>query len=245
MIDNVIKKLENYQRFTLEEKNVLAQFMGPARRLEKGDNVLTEKGNPQEVNVLIEGWAARYKITKEGRFQTLAFLVPGDFCDIHITLVDRMDHSLYAVTPAKFCSIAKQKIEVLYEEYPRLARAFFWSIIVDESILREWLVNIGSRPADQRIAHLLCELLIRCRAAGLTDNHGYDMPLTQQQLGEAMGITPVHTSRVITRLRNAGLISIANRRLEILDWEEMKEFAEFEPNYLHLDHAEPSLVKEF
>ncbi|MGP9632755.1 Crp/Fnr family transcriptional regulator [Halomonas sp. AOP43-A1-21] len=244
MLTNLIKKLENFQLCTSEEVKALESYITPVRILKKSEDLIQESDKPYEVNILLEGWASRYKITDAGKYQALSFLIPGDACDVHITLIDRMDHSICAVIPSKFTSIPQHKIEEMYALQPRLARAFFWSMLVDESTLREWIVNIASRQADQRMGHLFCELLIRSRAAGLTTDHGFVMPLTQQQVGEAMGITPVHTNRVISKLRQEGLISWENKFLKINDWEKMKKFSDFDANYLHLDKADPSLANE-
>lgn len=244
MLENFIKKLENFQSFTTEEINVLESFTTPVRTLKKYEDLIQQEAKPYEVNILLEGWATRYKITEAGKFQALAFLIPGDTCDVHITLVERMDHSICAVMPSKFTSIPQHRIEEMYENYPRLARALFWSMLVDESTLREWILNLAGRKADQRMAHLFCELLVRSRAAGLTDDHGFVLPLTQQQVGEAMGITPVHTSRVLNRLRAEGLISWERKFLKILDWKRMKDFSGFDATYLHLDKAHPSLAQD-
>lgn len=108
---------------------------------------------------------------------------------------------------------------------------FFLVMQVDESTPREWIANIASRQADQRMGHLFCELLVRSRAAGLTNDHGFVIPLTQQQVGEAMGITPVHTNRVISKLRQEELISWENTFLKIHDWKRMKEVSDFDANY--------------
>ncbi|RUR31835.1 Crp/Fnr family transcriptional regulator [Vreelandella nanhaiensis] len=214
------------------------------RFLNKSEDLIQEADKPYEVNILLEGWATRYKITEAGKFQTLAFLIPGDACDVHITLIERMDHSICAIIPSKFTSIPQHRIEEMYVDHPRLARALFWSMLVDESTLREWILNIAGRQADQRMAHLFCELLIRSRAAGLTSSHGFILPLTQQQVGEAMGITPVHTSRVLTRLRTEGLISWESKFLQIHDWKRVKDFCGFDATYLHLDRAHPSLAQD-
>ncbi|WP_340162376.1 Crp/Fnr family transcriptional regulator [Vreelandella songnenensis] len=222
----------------------LEHYITPIRSLRKSEDLIRVDDSPNEVSILLEGWATRYKVTDNGKYQALGFLIPGDACDIHITLVDKMDHSICAVIPSQVTSIPKHRIQELYESHPRLSRALFWSMLVDEATLRQWLVNIGGRQADQRMAHLFCELLIRSRAAGLTDDHSFMLPITQQQVGEAMGITPVHTNRVISKLRSEGLVSWENRSVTIHDWERMKVFSDFDANYLHLDKASPSLAKE-
>ena len=122
-------------------------------------------------------------------------------------------------------------------ERPAIARALWWSALVDEATLREWLVNIGRRPAEQRIGHLLCELLMRLETVGLTNGNHYELPITQADVAETMGLTLVHVNRVLQRLRASGLITLANRQLVINDVQALKEFSEFNPNYLHLGNT--------
>ena len=113
----------------------------------------------------------------------------------------------------------------------------WWATLVDEAILREWVVKIGSCPATVRTAHLLCEMLLRLRAVGLASDDGYDLPLTQAELADAMGISAVHVNRVIRRLRSEGLVRIENRHVTIRNWERLKEIGEFTPAYLHQEQG--------
>lgn len=244
MLRYLFNRLDNYQTSTPQEIDALERLTSPVRVVAKGEDIVQQQQPPNGVHILLEGWASRYKVTREGKYQTLAFLMPGDIFDLHINLIDRMDHSIVALTPCRVITIPNHRVEALYEQQPRLSHALFWSTLVDLSTLREWLVNVGSRPSAQRLAHLLCELLIRARTAGLTNDLSFELPITQRQLGEAMGITSVHMSRVMSKLRKEDMITLNDGRLEILDWEKLKEFGDFEPTYLHLDRAHPDLAKD-
>ena len=130
--------------------------------------------------------------------------------------------------------IPRHAILELTHHHPRITHALWWATLVDEATLREWLVNVGQRPALTRVAHFFCELLLRLRAVGLAEDDGCDMPLTQEDLADVFGLTPVHVNRTLQELREAGLIVLRNRRLEIPDAERLKAFCGFNPNYLHL-----------
>lgn len=187
---------------------------------------------------------SRFRDNHEGKKQVLNYQLPGDFCNLHTTLAKKIDHTISALTPSKIGFIPYQEIYNIYEKHPHLARSLSWSSLIDISILQEWLVNLGLRSSEQRLAHLLCELLIRARAAGLTEDHLFELPLTQAQLGEAIGITQVHTNRVMQKLRKQELITFQNKKFHISDWEGMKEYADFDALYLHLERADPSLKKD-
>src|SRR5215207_4764045 len=122
----------------------------------------------------------------------MAYLIPGDLCDIHVTLLDQMDHSIGALSRCKVAYIPRERMATLMTEHRRLSRALWWSVLVDEATLREWLVTMGQRPADKRIAHFLCEMLLRSRAVGLTEDDSFELPLTQEELDDSMGLTTVH-----------------------------------------------------
>jgi CRP-like cAMP-binding protein len=161
-------------------------------------------------------------------------LVPGDFCDLHVFILKEMDHSIATLSRCTVVKIPRQCILELTER-PAIARALWWAALVDEATLREWLVNIGARPAEQRLAHLLCELLSRLRVVGLADGGQYELPVTQQELGDTTGMSNVHVNRVLQRLRRDGLITLKDKNLVILDVNRLNAFSGFTPNYLHLD----------
>ncbi|GAB2794566.1 Crp/Fnr family transcriptional regulator [Halomonas shantousis] len=245
MLTNFIQKLNNFQEHSADEIAILEDAVSGVVDVDKGIDILNERQRPGDVQLLIDGWACRYSVTRQGKGQIMAYLLPGDLCDVHVTLLNRMmDHSIRTLSRAKVASIPRRKMEDIIDNHPRLARSLFWSTLVDESILRMWLLNLGARPANRRLAHLFCELLVRSRAAGLTANHSFYLPLTQAELGEAMGITIVHTNRVMQKLRSEGLITFRQKHLQINDWEAFKSFSEFESTYLHLERADPSLARD-
>lgn len=120
------------------------------------------------------------------------------------------------------------------DDHRDIERALWWATLVDEAVLREWLTSMGQRDAFSRIAHLLVELWLRMRAIGLAANDSFSLPLTQTDLGDALGLTPVHINRTLQRLRGDGLITLERKQLTIHGPDRLMELAGFEPNYLHL-----------
>jgi CRP-like cAMP-binding protein len=204
-------------------------------RLHKAGHTLIGQGDrPEMVFLLVEGWACRYKDLRDGSRQIMAFLIPGDLCDINIFILNQMDHGIALLSDARVAAISKGEMEALLKERHDLARALFWATLVDEAVLREWLANIGQRDAFERVAHLFCELWVRLNQVGLVTADRFSLPLTQEQLGQTMGLTPVHVNRVLQRMRAENLITLEAKHLTILNCERMKRVAGFSPNYLHL-----------
>lgn len=237
LIDAFINTIENFIQLSDAEKQLLQSAVTRVDEVKKGQVINCEEERPSHVHVVVEGWAYRYKYAEQGDRAIVGYLLPGDMSDIHITLLDHMDHSVGALTPAKIALIPLETIREIYENHIPLSYAFFWSSLISESILREWFVNNTVRPADKRVAHLLCEMLVRHQLAGLTHDNSFHLPLTQAELSDAVGITPVHTNRVLQRLRSEEMISLDKKRLAILDLERLMQFAEFSPSYLHLSEA--------
>ena len=104
---------------------------------------------------------------------------------------------------------------------------------MDEAISREWLVNLGRREADKRVGHLICEMLLRSKAVGLTTDDSFVVPLTQEQLGDTMGLSAVHMNRTLQKLRGDGLITSDGKRIVVHDYFKLAEFSGFDPIYLH------------
>ena len=236
----LIAKLEQFARLSDGDRRLLEDAARDVRRLEAHRDVIAEGDRPDHVHLLLEGWAVRYKVLPGGERAIMAYLIPGDLCDLHVALLDRMDHSIGTLTPARVAYIPRGTVGALMGRGDDLARALLWSTLVDEAILREWLVSMGRRPADKRVAHLVCEMLLRSRAVGLTDDDGFDLPLTQEELADTMGITPVHMNRTLQLLRQDGLITTEGRRVTVSDPGRLMELADFDPNYLHQEGGGPA-----
>lgn len=217
-----------------EDREWLQSLTGRVEDLTSDQDLIREGDNPETVHLILEGFAARYKMTIDGKRQIFAYLIPGDFCDLHVALLKRMDHSIGTLSPCRVATLLPSTIIEITERRPALARALWMTSLVDEATLREWLLNLGQRPARERIAHLFCEMHVRMRAVGLTTDGSFEFPLTQEELGDTTGLSIVHVNRSLKELREAGLVTMRNDRLIILDVERLKTFAGFDPAYLHL-----------
>ncbi len=204
------------------------------RQVGARQQIIQQGDRPEDVHLVLDGFACRYKVLPNGSRQIIALLVPGDFSDLHVAILGKMDHSIATLSPCTVADIPRATILDLIGNHPRIARALRWATLADVAILREWLVNMGQREAHHQLAHLFCELLIRLQAAGVGDTNGYSLPLTQEDMADVLGLTSVHVNRTLQLLREEGLIVLRRRRLDIPDVERLMLYCDFNPDYLHL-----------
>lgn len=230
-----VRKLEAFAPLSREERRAVDALHGQIVTGKAGDDLIVEGERPDHVRLLIAGWGYRYKLLPDGGRQIMAYLVPGDLSDIHGFLLRRMDHSIGLLSDAIMGLISEEAMTTLLAAHPRVARALGWATLVDAATLREWLANMLRREPFERLAHLLCELRIRLHMVGLVDGQAFDLPLTQAELGDTIGLNAVTVNRVLQRLRGEGLITLKQGRLVILDPDRLVALSGFDPNYLHLD----------
>lgn len=209
------------------------------RRVAAGADLIVTGERPVHVFVILEGWAMRYKMLRDGRRQIVAFLVPGDLCDPFCFLLHRQDHNIGAMTDLHIGEITREVMEDMVISRPEIAKAMWVSALVAASIQREWCVNIGKRIAFERLSHLLCELFHRLSHVGLATGNQCALPITQYDLADATGLTAIHVNRTLQELRRLGLIELRRRQLIIPDLDQLQQVAEFDPAYLHPAPTEP------
>jgi CRP-like cAMP-binding protein len=230
----LVAKLETRARLADEDRAALNTLYRDAREVSARRNIIREGDRPDYIHLMVEGWAARYKLLPDGARQITAFLIPGDFCDLHVTILGEMDHSIATLTRSKVAFIPRATMDRLTDR-ASLAKAFWWATLVDEAVLRSWIVNIGRRDAFEAVGHLVCELYVRMKNIGLVEGHRFEVPLTQEEIGDALGLTSVHVNRVLQRLRSDDLISFSQGMLTIHDYRQLEKASGFNPNYLHIE----------
>ena len=234
MSNVLLRKLENGADLEDADRRRLDELVIAFESVPSRTELIGVEENPSDVRLVIEGFACRYKVLEDGGRQIVGILVPGDFCDLHVAVLGQMDHAIATVTECTVVNIPRRSIDDLTRHYPRITRALWWATLVDEAVLREWLTNMGRRPARQRLAHLLCELRRRLKTVGQADGESFVLPFTQTDLADTLGLTTVHINRVMQELRAADLISTQGHRITIPDIGRLEAFAGFEPDYLHL-----------
>ena len=234
----LIRKLESIARLAPEEKAALQRLPLRLKTVAADQDIVSEGDTPFECCMIVEGFACRYNLTAQGKRQILSFHISGDIPDLQSLHLKVMDHSLGTLIPCKLAFIQHDDLRSLMRNHPRLGDLFWRDTLIDAAVFRQWVVNVGRRQGPTRMAHLLCELLVRLRAVELVEDHIFDLPVTQAELADALGITNVHVNRVLQDLRGSGLIALRGKTLKVLDWEGLKMAGEFDPTYLHLTKEE-------
>lgn len=204
------------------------------RSLEAASYLVRDGDPPVSCALLVSGFAFRQKTTGDGARQILALHVPGEAMDLQNIFLDVSDHNVQMLTRGTVANIPRSAFQNIAMERPAVGRAILVSTLIEASIFREWVLNIGRRDARSRIAHLLCEFAVRMETLGLKDGHGFDLPMTQEQLADATGLTPVHVNRVLKGLAAERLVSRNRRQISFPDWRQIRDVADFNTRYLHL-----------
>lgn len=216
------------------EKRALLDVPMIGREYPRGSDLVPEGVRASESCLILDGFACRYKVLLEGKRQILSFHPPGDIPDLQSLHLKTMDHSVGALTRTRAAFIAHADIAALIDRHPRLGSIFWRVTLIDAAIFREWMVGLGRQDATSRLARLLCEMAVRLKAVGLVSNHTFVLPLTQQDLGDAAGMSTVHVNRVLRDLRQAELVEMRASEVVVRDWRGLRGVAEFNPAYLHL-----------
>src|ERR1700722_9396160 len=236
MNNPLLRKLSNFAALSEEESTAVVDSCLDVRDVGAREDVISQGDRTGGVKLLLDGFACRYKTLEDGRRQIVAYFVPGDLCDLRVFILKRMDHSIGAIAPSRVATISPEDVLRLTHTYPTLTRALWWSTLVEEAILREWIVNVGQRNALERMAHLFCELLYRFRAVGLNEGNSCTLPLTQVELAETLGLSSVHVNRTLQELRRQKLITLEAGTLTIKDLKSLEALSFFNAEYLHLDY---------
>ncbi len=207
------------------------------KQLAAGAYITREGDRVSSCSILLEGAVIRHRVTSSGRRQVVAVQVAGDFVDLQNLLFDDADHSVQTVGKARVAIIPISAIKELVTDRSALALALWCDTLIDAAILREWLVNIGRRDAVSRIAHLLCELEVRFAHVELARDRCYEMPMTQEQIADAVGLTTIHVNRTLQELGRMGGIRRDKKNMCITNWGMMEELGEFDGRYLRRDRS--------
>ena len=228
-----VEKLRGYGPLDSTDERLLEAACHGSHMYLPDHDLICEGDEPSTMIVMLEGWACNYKLLPDGSRQIIAFLMPGDVCAMHVTMLAEMDHSVATLTTARIARIPRAQLDALIQSQPRLSEALWWTQLVDEAVLRATIVSMGRRSTTERIAHLLCELNIRMVNVGLVGRRSCEMPFTQIVLADAVGLTPVHTNRIIKKLRLAGALETCPGSIVISDIGCLAKIAGFDDNYLH------------
>jgi len=221
------------ERLTLEEQTLLEDSSSDVQTV-KARETLVRRGEPVCSSMLVvDGFVCRSADDHRGQRQMVSLHIPGDFVDLDGFKLKRLDYNVVAIGAAKVTTYNHDALADLSEHRPRLAESFWLSSLLDAAIHRAWIFRLGRLEAEGRTAHLFCELHARLEMVGLAQSASFALPLTQIDLGAALNLTGVHTNRVLRSLRERGLLTFQNRKVEIHDQKALAQLGEFDPAYLY------------
>ncbi|RUV05504.1 MAG: cyclic nucleotide-binding domain-containing protein [Mesorhizobium sp.] len=231
--DLIIRKLQIISDLTQADIAILESIAVQERDYRTGEDIVREGDRPSHSFAVLDGLVASAKITGEGKRQITSIFVPGDIPDLHGIHLSVMDCTFAPLTPARVGFMRHDALRAICAKHPSIANLFWRSTLIDAAIYREWVTNVGRRDAYVRMAHLLCELIVRLHAVGQIQDHVAEFPVSQAVLGDAVGLSTVHVNRVLQELRRDGLISTSGSRLKALDWKGLVRAGDFYTTYLH------------
>ena len=234
-LDSLIRRLRTTSAIDDEDVEVIGALPMDLRSLGPNQHVVRDGEKSTACCLLAEGFCVRSKSTWEGRRQILSIHIPGEIPDLQSLYLHVMDHDLVTLTESRVGYIPHTALQDIVRQRPNVAAVLWRDTLIDAAMFREWIVNVGQRPATSRLAHIVVELRARLKVIGRGDGSRIEMPLTQEQISEALGITPVHANRIIRQLRDDGILDINRGRVTVLDEAKLADLAQFDDRYLHQD----------
>nr|WP_306264865.1 Crp/Fnr family transcriptional regulator [Pararhizobium sp. IMCC3301] len=226
------RKLGSYVVLSDNDLDVLAQLHKRRRIFVPGVDMIHEGQKNQPAYILANGWAISFKILRDGTRQIVDIQVPGDFLGLRSLLFRTSDHNIEPITRVEASVVQAGDLFDAFTRTPRLATAVLWAASRDEAMVVEHLVGLGRRDAAERTAHFLLELGARLKLVGLAKLDGYDCPLSQHVLSDALGLSAVHINRVLRQLREEGMLTFRNGHVSFDDFDRLVAFADFDVAYL-------------
>jgi CRP-like cAMP-binding protein len=231
----LVRRLESNHKLGNEDRAALLALPYKLRWLDAATYTVREGDHPRMCGVLVSGYAYRQKITGDGARQIIALHIPGEALDFQNLFLEISDHNVQMLTRGEIADVPIAAFQQIALERPAVGRAILVTTLIEASIYREWVLNVGRRDSRTRLAHLLCEFALRLEAQGLArPDQGFELPMTQEQLADATGLTSVHVNRVLKGLELEGLIMRNRRNISFPDWRRLRDVGDFSQRYLHL-----------
>src|SRR5215210_6426831 len=231
--ETIIRKLRHKSNLDSDDEAAIRRLPIQIKNIPARTFILRKGDRPAQSGLMIEGYSVLCKTTDQGKRQILSIHISGDMPDLQSLLLPVMDHDFETISPCIIGFIPHEAVRAMTRSRPLVAEALWRETLVDAAIFREWIVNVGRRQAPQRLAHLILEMRQRLAAIGREGNGHYELPMSQIDLADALGLTPVHVNRVLQALRADGLMDIRRNVVTLGDAEKLMEIGDFDDLYLH------------
>ncbi|HEX8485513.1 Crp/Fnr family transcriptional regulator [Sphingomonas sp.] len=235
MIDRHLAKIRARDELSAGEEQMIRSAVSQYREYPADHTFIRPREELNHSTLVVKGWLCRYRDLRSGQRQITELHVAGDFADLHSFTLKHLDHSVMTLTPSKVAIVPHSRLREITSASPHLTRLYWFSTNLDAAIHREWELSLGRRTAIAKVSALLCELRLRLQVVDLANAQGFDLPLTQTDLAECLGLTNVHVNRTVRELREQGVVAIQGGRVTILDLPMLERIAEFDPTYLYLE----------
>lgn len=228
LLHALVRKLSALGNLSREDIAFIEATKAERKQFRKGAEIVRVGDRYKAVSVLAEGWAYRCQTFSNGRRQILGFVLPGDFIALHVNFPRAADHSVVAISKSTVAMIPFGRIEEIHRYHPRIAAALSYSTAEDHMRLGAHVARLGRRDSYERMAHFLLELWDRLNVANGAVSDSFDLPLTQEEIGDLLGMTVVHVNRTLKRLESSGLIIRQRRLIKIADLGSLKTVADYD-----------------
>jgi CRP-like cAMP-binding protein len=239
----MLRKLEYSGPLSESDRKAVLDLPVILKTVEPGGYIVREGDKPTHACLLRTGFVFRHKIVADGARQICAIHMSGDMVDLQNSLLEAADHNVQALSRVEVAFIPREAIRQLAFERPAVGLAMWRDTLIDGSIFREWIANVGRRNARRRLAHLLCEFALRLEAAGLGEHTNYTLPMTQEQLADCTGLTAVHVNRTLRNLDTDGVITRTKRTVTVEDWKGLAQIGDFSSAYLHMPSHQLQMIQ--
>ncbi|ACI93845.1 cyclic nucleotide-binding protein [Afipia carboxidovorans OM5] len=237
----LLRRLDSIVSLAESDRYAITRLPMTVKNCANGQDVAREGDISTQCILVLDGYLFRHKLANGSQRQIMSFHVPGDIPDLQTLHLPKLDHTVTALGGTVIAFIPHAAFKDMLEGSPRLTHVFWRESLVDAAIFREWVIN-GRRDAISRVAHMICELMVRLQAVGLARDMAFTIPWTQSDVADAAGISTVHTNRVIQELRRLGLLEWDSRLIQIRNWEGLATLGDFSDDYLHLRKSEATSV---
>lgn len=237
MTTHLLMNLERRDELSAVERETIRAMVRSVRCFPAGSDIVESGSLPKWSCLMLSGLSARYNMVGDGKRQISAVHIAGDFVDLHGLLIRPMDHSVVALTDCDIAIVPREVLQEITGTQPHLTRMLWLLTVVDAAIFRQGFVAAARLPAEGQIARFFCEMQTRMAAVGLAEGLSFDLPITQADLGDALGLSQVHVNKSLQKMRRDGLLSWRGSRATLLDWARLSKVAEFDPTYLNLERT--------
>jgi CRP-like cAMP-binding protein len=226
------QKLAQFISLAASEMPLLREWQSGSRLFRRGQEIIAEGKSYRTLFIVMEGAAIRYRILRDGRRHVLNVVLPGDIAGVPGCFFENALYSVRALTDLSASPVPLTSIMRLFHSQPRLAAKLFWSFSCEAAIYAEHAIALGRRTALERVAHFLLELLTRLQSVGLADERSFCLPLTQELIADALGLSIPYVNQVLRSLRDDDLVCIKDKIVLIKNVEALSALVDFEGNYL-------------